>query len=87
MAISDIVQQAKKQLRDLTGHEVESVFGLERAGDGWSLRVEAVEVSRVPNTQDLLGMYEVSLDANGDLEGYERVGMRIRGAAGSPADV
>ena len=34
------------------------------------MTVEVVELERIPNTTDVLGVYEVTVDKNGDLTGY-----------------
>ncbi|MDP4013261.1 MAG: gas vesicle protein GvpO [Candidatus Nanopelagicales bacterium] len=75
----DIVKKAREELGVITGSVVEKVSGLEPTDDGWSMRIELIEVQRVPDTQDLLGMYEVQLDAKGGLKSFERVALRVRG--------
>jgi hypothetical protein len=44
--------------------------------------VELVELSRVPNSTDVLGCYVVTLDNDGELVGYERVRRYQRGQTG-----
>lgn len=83
-SMMDVVKKAREELGVITGSVVEKVSGLERSEDGWSMRIELIEVQRVPDTQDLLGMYEVQLDAKGSLKSFERVALRVRG--GTVAD-
>jgi hypothetical protein len=66
----------------LTGRSAESVLGIRKDDDGWMVTVEVVELSRVPNSTDLLGCYVVTLDDNGELVAYERVRRYQRGQAG-----
>jgi hypothetical protein len=73
---------AARQLRLLTGREVEGAAGLERADDGWRVLLEVLEVARVPRSTDVLGLYEVTVDADGDVVGYERLRRFVRGQAG-----
>jgi Gas vesicle synthesis protein GvpO len=73
---------AHKQLAELTGRPVESVLGLRKDDDGWKVTLEVVELSRIPNSTDLLGCYVVTLDDEGELLGYERVRRYQRGQAG-----
>lgn len=73
---------ATKQIRVLTGRTVDGVSGVERAGDGWHVLVEVVEIERVPAATDVIGVYEVVLDSDGDLDSYERVRRYVRGQAG-----
>lgn len=73
-------ERALKELYDLTGKEPAGVVGLERTEDGWKVRVETVELRRVPATTDLLATYEVELDSGGELAGYRRLHRYVRGA-------
>lgn len=71
--------RARDELAEITGLESESVTSLERHDDGsWKVAVEMLELSRVPETDDLLGSYEVELDETGELLGYRRVSRYAR---------
>jgi hypothetical protein len=72
---------AAEQLQSLTGRESEGVTGMERTDDGWSVQVEVLELRRVPNTTDMLALYEVRTDARGELQGYRRLRRYARGAS------
>ena len=68
-----LIQQAKRQVRELTGLQPETVSTLARDGDAnWIVRVEALELTRVPRTMDVLGSYEVTLSDDGELVGFRR---------------
>jgi hypothetical protein len=77
-----IARLAAQQLQMLTGRDVEGAAGLERADDGWRVLLEVIEVARVPRATDVLGVYEVTVDADGDLVGYDRIRRYVRGQAG-----
>jgi hypothetical protein len=77
----DIASQAVEQLQALTGRESEGVTGMERTDDGWAIRVEVLELRRVPTTTDMLGLYEVRTDHRGRLQGYRRLRRYARGTA------
>lgn len=78
----DVLRGARGQLAELTGMEAESVSSFERTeDDGWMLRIEVLELARVPDTMSLLASYEVTLDAYGALTGYRRVRRYERGRA------
>jgi len=73
MKAGKLIEQAKLQVSELTGLTPETVSSLTRDGDAeWVVRVEALELSRVPNTMDLLGTYEVRLSDDGELVGFRR---------------
>ncbi|MFK8910049.1 gas vesicle protein [Streptomyces sp. YS-3] len=77
----DVLRGARAQLAELTGMEAESVSSFERSEDGWLLRVEVLELARVPDTMSLLASYEVELDPHGELTGYRRLRRYERGRA------
>ena len=77
-----IAAEALRQLVELTSKDAEGVVGLDRSDDGWTVEVEVLEVSRIPNTTDVLALYEVEVDGRGSLQGYRRVRRYVRGAAG-----
>lgn len=71
-----------QQLVELTGKEFEGVVGITKDDDGWTVQVEVLEMRRIPSTTDVLAVYEVALDADGDLLGYRRADRYVRGSAG-----
>jgi hypothetical protein len=79
---SQAASSAARQLLELTGREAEGVTGLERTDDGWTVKVEVVEVRRIPDTTDVLALYEVDVDSDGDMLGYHRVRRYTRGVPG-----
>src|SRR6476661_4025637 len=79
---SQVAARAAQELLDLTGKGAEGVTGLERTDDGWKVQVEVVEVRRIPDTTDVLALYEVSTDERGGMEGYRRVRRYARGVPG-----
>jgi hypothetical protein len=76
----EIVRQAKEQVAELTGLKVEGTTGFERNGEGWIVTVVALELSRTPNTMDVLGSYEVVIDDDGELSQFKRTGRTHRAA-------
>jgi hypothetical protein len=77
----EIAQEAARQLLELTGKDSEGVTGLERTDDGWTVQVEVVEVRRIPDTTDVLALYDVDTDERGNMQGYRRVRRYARGSA------
>ena len=73
---------AVEQLQELIGRPVEAVTGMEKDGSEWTVTVEVVELSRIPNTTDVLGKYEVTLDRNGEIKGARRTRRYYRSEAG-----
>jgi Gas vesicle synthesis protein GvpO len=77
-----VAAQAAAELLELTGKGAEGVTGLERTEDGWTVQVEVVEVRRIPDTTDVLALYEVQTDDQGSLQGYRRIRRYARGVPG-----
>jgi hypothetical protein len=77
-----VAARAAEELLELTGKEAEGVTGLERTEDGWTVHVEVLEVRRIPNTTDVLALYEVDTDRQGALQGYRRIRRYARGVPG-----
>lgn len=79
LALSEAVQEAMTQVSRLLGREAESVTGVRRDGDGWSVLVDVVELERVPSTTSVIATYRVDVDRDGELSGYERMRRYTRG--------
>jgi hypothetical protein len=74
LSAQELSQAALSTVEELTGYEPEAVTSLEWDGDVWSVTVDALELSRVPSTTDVIGQYVVQLDEEGTLRGYKRTG-------------
>jgi hypothetical protein len=79
LSAADVVAHARGELSELLGRPVEGVLGIERDHGNWLATVQVVELSRIPNTTDVLGEYEAVLDRNGELVSYHRTRRYQRG--------
>lgn len=77
MDLKEAVAAAEVELAALLGLEVSGVTGASRTEGGWLVTVELVERKAVPETQDLLGVYEVELEDMGMVR-YQRTRVRRR---------
>lgn len=68
-----------RHVTKLTGRDPEGVVSLERTDDGWRVGVEVVEVHRIPDSADILAVYEADLDESFDLLSYRRTRRYPRG--------
>lgn len=66
--------------------EPETVIGIEQKEGEWKVTVEALERKAVPDTQDLLGRYEIRLNKNGELIGWTQKMIRKRSDRMMPAE-
>jgi len=78
MDIKDIVEIAKAGLVQLSGFSSPNAVGINNEAGIWHITIEITEKSSEAVNLDLLGIYEVRVDASGTLLGYKRLRMRKR---------
>lgn len=78
MQLMQIAARAKTQLATATNLEPLLVSGADKDGDGWRLTVEMIELDRIPESQGVVGSYDVRLSDAGDLITWHRTGLRRR---------
>ncbi|GAA4219605.1 hypothetical protein FHR32_000433 [Streptosporangium album] len=69
-----------RHISDLTSKEVEGVTFVRPTEDGWQVGVEVVEDRRIPSSGDILALYEVEMDQEGNLLSYHRTRRYKRGS-------
>jgi hypothetical protein len=77
----EVVQRSREQLEELLGRPVESVSSLERTHDGWMVALEVVELSRIPESTDVLASYELELDEDLNFRRYQQARRYTRSQA------
>ncbi len=75
------MRTARDQLQELLGKAVESASALERTQNGWVATLEVLELSRIPETTDVLASYELELDEKLGLRSYRQVRRYTRSQA------
>jgi Gas vesicle synthesis protein GvpO. len=78
-AAAAAARAAARQVVALTGREFEGVVAIERCDDGWRVCVEVVETRRIPDSADILAVYEVLTGDGGELNRLRRVQRYARG--------
>ncbi len=76
--IQKIYEKASLAADALLKKNVESIVGLNKSDVGWVAQIEVLERKSIPDTQDILGRYEMKFDGEGELMGYRRVMIRRR---------
>lgn len=76
----DVIRLAREQLSEITGLPFDTVSRCTKEEDGWIVDIELIEMRRIPNSCDLLGTYQLRLDADGNLVSYQRTNRYQRGA-------
>ena len=70
--VVDITEAAKEQLSQITGFKPVAVVASFRDDTGWHITVDMLEMTRIPESSDLLGVYEATLDEDANLLSFER---------------
>ena len=77
----ELALEARATVKDMTEFEPETVSALQWDGATWLVSVEVCELTRIPNTTDVMATYVVQLDDDGGLLGYKRERRYLRGQA------
>ena len=69
--VLDVRERVSDVAESLLGQPFDGITSVERAeGGGWRALFEVVERSAVPDTQDIIGRYELHLSRTGTIEEY-----------------
>ena len=79
MNADKIIEKAQEDFARLSKIPVDGVVGLSKTDEGWVVSLEALERKSIPDTMDILGLYEIHLDNEGNLLDFQRKKLRKRG--------
>ena len=71
--VVDIRQQAEDLSEGVIGRPLDGVNGIHHDEDEWNAVIDVIERRSVPDTQDILGTYEIHMDDAGSVTGYRRL--------------
>ena len=86
LSVEKVADSALDAVRQYISKEPETVIGVEETDGEWHVTVEVLERKAVPDTQDLLGRYEVKLSMDGGLLGWRQKMVRRRSDRMMPAE-
>lgn len=78
-AVAFITNQAKMELVGLTNLAPSTVMGVTKDGEEWVVTIEMLEKKSIPDSMDILGVYEVRLNNSGEVLNFNRISLRKRG--------
>ena len=85
MSAREAVQVASEYITAITGRQTAQITGLTPSEEaGWIAEVEVVEDARIPSSADMLALYEIELDCDGELLAFHRTHRFMRGNGLSP---
>ena len=76
--VGSLIEKGRSELSKLTGLKASSTTGATKDEKGWHIRIEMLEKKSIPDQMDILALYEVLFDEDGNLLGFERKSMRKR---------
>lgn len=79
LSAAKLARLAVEQVVDLIGRDPEVVTSIERTDEGWRVGIEVIESHRIPDSADILAIYQADLDTDGDLMSYRRIRRYPRG--------
>ena len=75
---NELVSMVKKEFAGLTNLRVDGITSLSKDDGVYVVSLEALERKAIPDSMDVLGIYEVRLDNEGNLLSFERKRLRKR---------
>lgn len=75
LGLVEVRDRVRSDAAELIGHPFDALIAVRRLDDepnAWRAVVEVVERKAVPDTQDILGRYALTLNAQGAVVGYRR---------------
>lgn len=79
MEVTELVNKLVADFPTMINLQASSVVAISRSEDGWVVSIEMIEKKSIPDSMDVLGCYEVSLDDSGKIRDFSRVRLRRRG--------
>jgi hypothetical protein len=87
LAAREAADIAREYITDIAGQEPVAMTSVEPADDdGWAVEFEVIEERRIPSSADILAIYEVELDGDGELLAFRRTRRYMRGQTGPSAN-
>ncbi len=79
MEVTEVVNKLVANFPTMINLEASSVVAIAPNADGWVVSIEMIEKKSIPDSMDILGYYEVSLDSEGVIRDFSRLRLRRRG--------
>ena len=79
MNAQEVIAKARGHIANLGKRSDDGVTSMSRIDNGWAISIEVLERKAIPDTMDILGLYEIIINNEGDLLSLERKKLRKRG--------
>ena len=77
-SINELIKKAREELSKVTGLELSTTVSAVKEEKGWKVTLEMVEKHSIPDQMDILALYEVILDNDGNVIEFNRTKLRKR---------
>lgn len=78
MKSDELLTMVRKEFTGLTNLPVDGITGLNKSDETYVVSLEALERKAIPDSMDVLGLYEIRLDNEGNFLTFERKRLRKR---------
>lgn len=75
----EILKRVREEFGVLCNYPINSIVSFSKVENGYLVTLEALERKAIPETMDLLGLYEIQLDSDGNITEFSRIKLRKRG--------
>ena len=82
MNVLEIQRKALPEIKEMLRKEPESISSIEKNENGWTLHCEVLEKKAIPETYDLLKVYEFILDHDAKINSFKVLRKIRRGDVG-----
>lgn len=82
LELAEIRQRVQATADQIIGRPLDGIVSVRRNDEGWVVRVDCLERKAIPDTQDILGQYEIEFTEDGTVMGYSRHRRYRRGDMG-----
>ena len=79
MDLLEIRMKAFSKAKEVLNKQPESVSLLEKTEKGWRMDVDVLERKAIPDSFDLLSVFELNLDSAGNILGFKQIKKIRRG--------
>ena len=77
--MEEAIRKVRENLTKITNLEFNGTVGATKEDAGWKVTVELIERKSIPDTSDVLGIYEIKLTDEGEIVAFNRIKLRRRG--------
>lgn len=76
MTVPELIERAREEMSKLTKLELSTTLGAAKDEKGWRVSLELIEKHSIPDQMDVLAIYDVWLDDDGNLLEFNRRRLR-----------